>query len=64
MANLNENFLFFFSPAMLADTRVQLIVPSFSALFPSPSIELGPNESPMADSKLFHKAYHQFILEH
>ena len=50
---LNDGNIFFVSPFVLLDARVEVVVPSFSALFPNSSRQSLSNVTPIFCAKLF-----------
>lgn len=55
---IHKHLVFFFRPFPLVDVRIQMIVPSFSALFAQTTFELTSNKAPFLVPVKLHQADH------
>jgi len=59
---LDDGFIFLFSPLPPLDIRVQMVVPSFSALLPDPSRKESGDQAPVLSSVLPYHLYDLLVL--
>lgn len=60
--SLHDSDVFFFCPSLLFDVRIEVIMPSFSALFADSSVQILSNQRPILGTVLHHHLLDDFIL--
>lgn len=60
--SFDNNLVLVFCPFLLADVRVQVIMPALTALLANASWQVLRNETPVLRAIILHKPQHQLIF--